>query len=89
MSVHALASKAPMANGWDLTTTDYVVGVHYMVRDGSNALLGAYRVDVSIPFGTNPVKANRLLREAVAAEILSAHSLTIDPSDIYCPDVHA
>jgi hypothetical protein len=38
-----------------------------------------------IPFGTNPKKANDLVRQAMAASVLTDTGFTIDPDDIYVP----
>lgn len=81
MAVNAVARVS--ATG-DVGTSNYDVTVSYDVRDGSNAHHGS-SVVVSIPRGTDSAKANRSLREAVATDILSQFSLTIDPGDIYCP----
>ena len=83
MAVHAIARLS--ATG-DVGTSAYAPTVAYDVREDSNAHHGS-SVVVSIPFGTDSAKANRMLREAVADDILSQFSLTIDPGDIYCPSL--
>ena len=40
---------------------------------------------VFIPLGTSAKKADKMLRDAAAAEIFAAFGYTIDPSDIYFP----
>lgn len=81
MAVHAIARFASFS---DVGTTGYSVNIAYDVRDGSNPHQGS-TVVVSVPFGTDSANANHYLREAVAADIFSQFSLTIDPGDIFCP----
>lgn len=83
MAVHATAR---VSTHGDVGISAYAPTVTYDVRDGSNSHYGS-SVVVSIPHGTDSAKANRSLREAVAADILSQFSLTIDPGDIYCPSL--
>lgn len=67
-----------------ITTTEYQFSFHYLVSDESSYWDGsAY---VAIPFGVSRHKASRLLREGIAAQILSDVSLVIDPEDILVID---
>lgn len=80
MAVNAIA----LINSYDITTTQYQIFFQYTVRDGSNAVhTGSGHIDVN--FGVYPSKISQLLREAIAADILSSYSLTIDPNDILVP----
>lgn len=80
MAVSAIA----MMGGWDIFTAQYQLGYQYTVKDGSNPVhTGAGNLNVN--FGTTSSKINQLWREAIAADILSNFSLTIDPNDILIP----
>jgi hypothetical protein len=66
-----------------LTTTDYEVSVLFVVTNGTT--INEQDITVTIPLGTSEKKSNQMVRETIAATILSSYSLTIDPSDIYIP----
>lgn len=61
----------------------YYVGFTYSVTDGTTASEGSDQVLISVSSGAK--KANRTIRERIASAVLAAHSLTIDPEDIYIP----
>jgi hypothetical protein len=44
-----------------------------------------HALEVFVPVALSPRKADRFIREAVAADILAVGSITIDPDDIYFP----
>jgi hypothetical protein len=79
--VNAIVTVNAPSSG-DITATDYEISLGYIAREDSGTLRSA-TVTAVIPRGTESVKANRLLREAVADHMQTNFSLTIDPSDIY------
>jgi hypothetical protein len=79
MTVSAIA----IAGSITIQTNEYIVSPHWFVTDGINTYEGD--ASAEIPFTWGSRHANRFIRERIAASILSSHSLTIDPEDIYIP----
>lgn len=79
MAVHAIARIDSMT----IHTDEYIVSPYWYVTDETNTYEGDASAEIQFSWSTE--HANRYIRERIAAAILSAHSLTIDPSDIYIP----
>lgn len=81
MAVYACAqiSSVTIAN---LNTR---VNIAYEVKDGNNATIPSNTLLVDVPFGTDAAAANCAFRAAIAADVLSQHSLTVPLGNIYLP----
>lgn len=79
MTVYAIASVGSIT----IHTDEYIVSPTYSVTDETSTFDGDASAEIPFTWGTE--HANRFIRERIAASILSAHSLTIDPADIYIP----
>lgn len=62
---------------------NYVIPFSAAVSDGTTAT--SFGGAAYPPPGTTSKRADKMIREAVAAEVLSVTNLVIDPDDIYIP----
>lgn len=79
MAVYAIAKLDSMT----IRTDEYIVSPYYYVTDETSTYEGDASAEIPFSWGTK--HANRFIRERIAAAILSAHSLTINPEDIFIP----
>ena len=63
----------------------YEVTAEFLVGDGETMLPFGTNVRIFVPLSFNARRADRCIREGIAAEVLRQSSLTIDPEDIYIP----
>lgn len=85
VSVIAKIDQAYMRPADNATSPDdhYMVVVNYSATDGTTAVSGdAFAIS---PMSWGARRADRYLRERIAAQVLASYSLTIDPEDIYIP----
>lgn len=62
----------------------YRISLSYVVTDGVTRNLQSGLI-VRFPIVTSQKKGDKLIREAVSADILSSFGWSIDPDDIYFP----
>lgn len=65
------------------TTTYYPLPFAWIATDGTNVYNNQVLPQVPVSYGAK--KADRFIREAIAAAIFGNCGLTIDPEDIYIP----